>query len=257
MTYVIYKSTTRGPDGEPKKKDGLEDDEQQPGRFGGRGGAGGGGPSLLTRSRRSGAASSASRRRVMCTSPARTGLVAATASSPGPTSTRSTSRPARRRASSKGKGDMLETIDAVDGDDVKPRLHHAAEAGRRARFVHDRAGQRQGHQADQQRRSRRRGSTTLKIERFQVTRVDGFKFWVKVTTLAEGDRQAAGAVLDLSARVRRPGGVQRRRAARWRRSGGDWRAGSRSPARGRWRSSRCSATPSSSRTFRSSARPAG
>ena len=34
-----------------------------------------------------------------------------------------------------GKGQMLESIDAVDGDDIKLRLHHPAEVERRARLA--------------------------------------------------------------------------------------------------------------------------
>jgi dipeptidyl aminopeptidase/acylaminoacyl peptidase len=80
-----------------------------------------------------------------------------------------------------GKGEMLETVDAVDGDDVK---------------VVFTTRQKQDVVPDSYMTDLASGQVTkltnnvnpapwfnkLKVERFQVTRVDGFKFWVKVTT---------------------------------------------------------------------------
>jgi dipeptidyl aminopeptidase/acylaminoacyl peptidase len=79
-----------------------------------------------------------------------------------------------------GKGETLETIDAVDGDDVarvfttrqKPDVVPDSyvtelDGGKATKLTHnvDRAP----------------WHYKLKVQKFQVTRVDGFKFWVKVT----------------------------------------------------------------------------
>ena len=79
---------------------------------------------------------------------------------------------------------------------------------------------------------------------------DGFKFRVTVDAAAglPGGHAAAGAVLVLPARVRRPGGRTTVRIAR------STRTRSRTSARARWSTSCASATPSSSPTRRSSAR---
>jgi dipeptidyl aminopeptidase/acylaminoacyl peptidase len=83
-----------------------------------------------------------------------------------------------------GKGDMLETIDAVDGDNVQ------------AVFT---TRQKQDVVPDSYVTDLKDGKATkltnnvdhtpwynqLQVQRFQVTRVDGFKFWVKVTTPAK------------------------------------------------------------------------
>src|SRR5262249_8094706 len=85
-----------------------------------------------------------------------------------------------------GKGETLETVDAVDGDEIKlvfttPQKSDVVPDS----YVTDLAN----------------GKVTkltknvdltpwyhqLKVERFQVTRVDGFKFWVKVTTPPKHD----------------------------------------------------------------------
>jgi dipeptidyl aminopeptidase/acylaminoacyl peptidase len=85
-----------------------------------------------------------------------------------------------------GKGELLETIDAVDGDDVK------------AVFV---TRQKEDVVPDSYAIDLKDGKATkltnnvnhtpwynqLQVQRFQVTRVDGFKFWVKVTTPAKHD----------------------------------------------------------------------
>jgi hypothetical protein len=89
-------------------------------------------------------------------------------------------------------------------------------------------------------------------ERFTVERADGFTFRVTVT-LPPGHVKgaaAAGPLLVLPARVRRPGGVRPRRTGR------STRTASRTSAPGRCSTSCASATPSSSPTRRSSARGA-
>jgi dipeptidyl aminopeptidase/acylaminoacyl peptidase len=82
-----------------------------------------------------------------------------------------------------GKGDMFETIDAVDGDDVK--LVFTTRQNKDA--VPD------SYVTDVQSKKLTKLTANvnhtpwfnqLKVERIQVTRVDGFKFWVKVTTPA-------------------------------------------------------------------------
>ncbi len=80
-----------------------------------------------------------------------------------------------------GKGEMTETIDAVDADDVKivfttrqmkdvvpDSYMHDLATGKVKKLTSNVDHNPWFHQ--------------LKVERFQVTRVDGFKFWVKVTT---------------------------------------------------------------------------
>jgi dipeptidyl aminopeptidase/acylaminoacyl peptidase len=173
----------------PPADDPPGDDEQQPpagrggrGGFGGRGGAVGG-PSLMTHSGRG-------------------SVIVVRMSSAGEVYLSGTDRPRQGGGVAKpylervnvksgektrvfeGKGEMTETIDAVDGDDVKlvfttrqkrdvvpnsfmtelatgkvTQLTHNIDP---APWVND-----------------------LKVQRFQVTRVDGFKFWVKVTTPAK------------------------------------------------------------------------
>lgn len=80
-----------------------------------------------------------------------------------------------------GKGEMLESIDAVDGDDVKlvfttrqkqdvvPDSYVTDLASGTVTKLTNNVNRTPWYQQ-------------LKVERFQVTRVDGFKFWVKVTT---------------------------------------------------------------------------
>jgi dipeptidyl aminopeptidase/acylaminoacyl peptidase len=80
-----------------------------------------------------------------------------------------------------GKGDLLETIDAVDGDDVKlvfttrQKTDVVPDS-----FVTDLASGKTTKLTNNV--NRFPWFQQLKVERFQVTRVDGFKFWVKVTT---------------------------------------------------------------------------
>ena len=159
-----------------------------------------------------------------------------------------------------GKGDWLETIDAVDGDDIK----RVFTTRQKSNVVPDcymtelATGQdtKLTNNVD-----RTPWFHELKIERFRVTRVDGFKFWVKVTTAAEGEGQAAGALLDLPARVRGPGRLRRGgRPRRARRRGGGAAAAGGSPRpapRSDGDPHARSATRWSSRTCPSSARPGG
>jgi dipeptidyl aminopeptidase/acylaminoacyl peptidase len=184
VTFIIFKSSVRGPEGDPKaKKDGVEDDfgEQQPGRFGGRGGAGGGGPSLLTRSGRSGAG-------VVRVSS--TGDVYISGSDrvrggdgqyPKPYLDKVNIKTGAKTRIFEGKGDTFETIDAVDGDDVtrvfttrqKPDVVPDS-------YVTELSGDKVIKLTNNVNRAV--WHNELKVQRFQVTRVDGFKFWVKVTT---------------------------------------------------------------------------
>ncbi len=196
-TYVIHKSAARSggdserrpdnpnppsPDaGSPVEGDGQGEaggDEQLPGPFG----AGAGlTPYLLTR-------------------PSRGGINVVRISSSGDVYLSGTDRPrgddkrspwpyidqvniktGKKTRIFEGKGEMPETVDAVDGDDIK--------------FVFT-TRQKQDVVPDSYVTDLQSGKATkltknvdpapwhhqLKVERFQVTRVDGFKFWVKVTT---------------------------------------------------------------------------
>jgi dipeptidyl aminopeptidase/acylaminoacyl peptidase len=80
-----------------------------------------------------------------------------------------------------GKAETLETVEAVDGDDIKlvfttrqkkdmvPNSYVTELAGGKVTKLTDNVDPSPW-------------ATQLKVERFQVTRVDGIKFWVKVTT---------------------------------------------------------------------------
>jgi dipeptidyl aminopeptidase/acylaminoacyl peptidase len=85
-----------------------------------------------------------------------------------------------------GGGDVLETIDGVDGDDVRvvfttrqkkdvvPDCYrNDLPSGKSDKLTDNVDPAPWAHE--------------LKVQRFQVTRVDGFKFWVKVTTPAKAD----------------------------------------------------------------------
>jgi dipeptidyl aminopeptidase/acylaminoacyl peptidase len=198
--YVIYKGAGNEPAAEPPavKKDlpsgddGEDDensgDEQQKKKGFGKGGAFGagagfGGPGLLTRSGRGEA-------RVVRISSAGEVYVSGT---DRPTDGKGFPKPYIDKVNVKtgdkvrlfqGKGEMLETIDAVDGDDVKLVFT----TRQKADVVPD------SYATDL-----KDGKTTkltnnvdhtpwynqLQVQRYQVTRVDGFKFWVKVTTPAK------------------------------------------------------------------------
>jgi dipeptidyl aminopeptidase/acylaminoacyl peptidase len=80
-----------------------------------------------------------------------------------------------------GKGEMTETVDAVDGDDVTRVFTTRQKADVVPdSYVTDLATGQSTKLTDNVDRSP--WFHKLKVERFQVTRADGFKFWVKVTT---------------------------------------------------------------------------
>ncbi len=195
-THVVYtsgKAGGRGGDAEmdspftPPAVDFPEtgyDDEQVPqkkgrGRFGGfGGGAGFGGPALLTRAGRG-------ETRVVRMSPRGEVYLAGTDRAGGafakPYIDRIDMRSGAKKRVFTGKGGVLETIDAVDGVDI-----HVVFTTRQKKDV----------VPDSYRTDLATGTDVkltanvdhapwfhaLKVERIQVTRVDGFKFFVKVTT---------------------------------------------------------------------------
>jgi dipeptidyl aminopeptidase/acylaminoacyl peptidase len=80
-----------------------------------------------------------------------------------------------------GKGDMLETIDAIDSSDVK----YVFTTRQKPDVVPDsyRTELATGESIKlTNNQNRTPWFNKLKVQRFQVTRVDGFKFWVRVTT---------------------------------------------------------------------------
>jgi dipeptidyl aminopeptidase/acylaminoacyl peptidase len=83
-----------------------------------------------------------------------------------------------------GKGDVLETIDAVDSDDVKAVFT----TRQKKDVVPDSYCTDLATGKDEKLTSNVDPAPwfhQLQVQRFQVTRVDGFKFWVKVTTPAK------------------------------------------------------------------------
>jgi dipeptidyl aminopeptidase/acylaminoacyl peptidase len=185
--YVIHKGGGGGPGAAPAKPAVAGPAEQQPGRGGrgGRGGfGGGGGPTLMVQAHRGEA-------NVVRLS--RTGDVylSGTDRTRGPEA--ELPRPYIDKVNVKngkitrifeGKGEALETVDAVDGDDVKlvfttrqkkdvvPDSYVTELAtGKVTKLTNNVDAAPWYHQ--------------LQVQRFQVTRVDGFKFWVKVTTPAK------------------------------------------------------------------------
>lgn len=195
-TYVILKTAAR-PGGEterppaapaPDPTIGDENlvDEQQPGQPGRgpaglRGATAAGGPGLMTRANRGSVGvvriSNAGDVYVTGTDRAR----GEEARFPRPYIDKINIKSGKKLRIFEGKGDLLETIDAVDGDDIK--------------FVFT-TRQKQDVVPDSYLNDLASGKSTkltnnfdrtpwfhqLKVQRFQATRVDGFKFWVKVTT---------------------------------------------------------------------------
>jgi dipeptidyl aminopeptidase/acylaminoacyl peptidase len=185
-TYVIYRAPAAGRGGPPKRDDGdaKKDDtdgEQPPGRGGQFGAAGGGGPSLLTRTAGGGVRvvriSSGGDVYLTGTERARGG----DAPFPRPYIDRVNIKTGKKDRIFEGKGEMLETIDAVDGDDITrvfttrqktdvvPDSYVTELDGGKVTKLTDNVD----HFA---------WFRDLKVQRFQVTRVDGFRFWVRVTT---------------------------------------------------------------------------
>jgi dipeptidyl aminopeptidase/acylaminoacyl peptidase len=197
--YVLYKGNTGGDSGKdrpaakkdlPSDDDGSDDSvpgEQQKKKGFGKGGAFGGGaaggPSLLTRSGRGEA------RLVRISN----GGEVYVSGSDRPADGKGLPKPYLDKVNIKtgakerifqGKGDLLETINAVDSDEVK------------AVFT---TRQKEDVVPDCYVTDLKDGKVTkltnnvnhtpwynqLQVQRFQVTRVDGFQFWVKVTTPAK------------------------------------------------------------------------
>jgi len=149
-----------------------------------------------------------------------------------------------------GKGEMTETIDAVDGDDIKivfttrqlkdvvPDSYMTdLQTGKVTKLTNNIDNSPWYHK--------------LKTDRFQVTRVDGFKFWVKVTLPEKVERQASGDVLDLPAGVHDQASYNAVAGTRWRDSDDEI---FRRRRRARWHCSLCWATPSLNRMCPSSVR---
>jgi dipeptidyl aminopeptidase/acylaminoacyl peptidase len=190
-TYVVHRSGTPRTPPEPKKEtapmpkaaDTKKPEQQPPGGRGGRGGAGGGGAiggvTLMTKPGRGGVS-------VARISSAGDVYVTGSDRVPGgggskPYLEKISIKTGTKKRIFEAKGDMTETIDAVDGDDVSLVFT----TKQKSDVVPD------SYVTDV-----KSGTTTkltnnvdrapwqkdLKTERFRVTRIDGFKFWVKVTT---------------------------------------------------------------------------
>jgi dipeptidyl aminopeptidase/acylaminoacyl peptidase len=181
-TYTVYKSgRSAEPAPMPSNKKEDADDEQQPPKKGGKGpGAFGGfaAGGLMTHSGPSGVpvvrVSSAGE--VYMSGSDRTGGGATK-----PYLDKIAITTGKKTRIFEGKGETTETIDAVDGDDVTKVFTTRQKSdvvpdsyvtdiasGKATKLTDNVDGSPWFHK--------------LKTERFQVTRVDGFKFWVKVTT---------------------------------------------------------------------------
>ena len=228
--YVIYKSGAAAAPTTPITEDAevADEDEQQPGRGpgGGRGGAGGtgaaGGTSLMTKSSRGEVpvVRVSSTGDVYMTGSDRTRGMAATP--PKPYLDKINIKTGKKTRIFEGKAELTETIDAVDGDDVKlvfttrqskdvvpDSFVTELQSGKSTKLTNNVDPAPWSHQ--------------LKVDRFQVTRVDGFKFWVKVTTPPKHDGKLPALFLDLSSGIRQPGCLQRRCRPRSRWRGRPWR----------------------------------
>jgi dipeptidyl aminopeptidase/acylaminoacyl peptidase len=193
-TYVISKGAARGGEGDrppndPKSpggdapEEGFGDEQVRGPGFG----AGAGlGTSLMTRT---------SRGEVSVVRISSTGDVYLTGTERGRSDDKRLPRPYIDKVNIKtgkktrifeGKGDMTETIDAVDGDDIKlvfttrqmrnvvPDSYlNDLQSGKVTKLTNNVDHTPWYHQ--------------LNVQRFQVTRVDGFKCWVKVTAPAKHD----------------------------------------------------------------------
>jgi dipeptidyl aminopeptidase/acylaminoacyl peptidase len=183
IQYTIFKSSTRGTEADPKSTPKKAADEQQPKGKGGFGGGfgGAGGPTLLTRGGRSGS-------NVVRVSS--TGDVYLSGTDRVRGGEAGFSRPYLDKVNIKtgaktrifeGKGGMTETIDAVDGDDVTRVFTTRQKADVVPdSYVTELATGKTTKLTSNVNRSP--WFNELKVQRFQVTRVDGFKFNVKVTT---------------------------------------------------------------------------
>jgi len=190
-TFVVYRGTRTGPGGEPgpepkavpKKDDPKGEDEQPPargpgGRFGG--GGFGGGPSLMTKPLGGATVVRVSSKGEVCVS-ATDRARGGEGTFPKPYLEKIEIKTGKKTRIFEGKGETLETIDAVDGDDVTrvyttrqkpdvvPDSYVTELDGGKVTKLTNNVDRTPWHH-------------NLKVQRFQVTRVDGFKFSVKVTT---------------------------------------------------------------------------
>ncbi|HEV3079395.1 MAG TPA: prolyl oligopeptidase family serine peptidase [Gemmataceae bacterium] len=193
--YVVYKSPPAGGTGAPAanppaptagESAAADSDDEQPlrGGRGFRGGAGPDVPSLMTR---------AGRGTVPVVRLSSTADVYVSGADRVRGDANAVSRPYIDRINIKtgkkarifaGKGDMIETIDAVDGDDVKlvftTRQKKDVVPDSYVTDLQSNKTTKLTNNVD-----RAPWYHQLKVERIQTTRVDGFKFWVKVTTPAK------------------------------------------------------------------------
>ncbi|HVK12003.1 MAG TPA: hypothetical protein VM597_24735, partial [Gemmataceae bacterium] len=202
-TYTIHKGG-RTTEGGPKKAAEVGEDDEQV-RKGGFGGGAGGGPSLLTRGRAGATVvriSSAGEVYLSGTDRGRGGEGAF----PKPYLEKVNIKTGAKVRVFEGKGDLLESIDTIDSDnatrvfttkqktDVVPDSYVTELATGASAKLTNNVDHSPWHRE-------------LKVQRFQVTRVDGFRFNVRVTT----PPKAAGklpALFWIYPRVRGPGGVQ-------------------------------------------------
>jgi dipeptidyl aminopeptidase/acylaminoacyl peptidase len=196
--YVIYKNAGRGGTVTDPITDEIDspsddgwpnypgDDEQQK-KGQGKGGKGGfgaaGGPNLLTRSGRGEAkvVRISTSGDVYLVSVDRSGVTDKDKGFPRPTIDKVNIKTGKTTRIFTGKGDMLETVDAVDCDDVK--LVFTTRQKKDVvpdSYLNDLASGKSTKLTNNVDHSP--WYHDLKVEKIQVTRVDGFKFWVKVTT---------------------------------------------------------------------------
>jgi dipeptidyl aminopeptidase/acylaminoacyl peptidase len=191
-TYTIYKSGAGDAGGQPtppaadQPGEGDDDEQPPPGRGGPRGRGGFGGPSLLTRQGRGEApvVRVSSTGDVYITGTNRAG--GAESPVPKPYLDKVNIKTGKKTRVFEGKGEMLETVDAVDGNDVKlvfttrqmkdvvPDSYVTdVQSGKSTKLTNNVDNCTWAHK--------------LNVQRFRVTRADGFKFWVKVTLPAKAE----------------------------------------------------------------------
>jgi dipeptidyl aminopeptidase/acylaminoacyl peptidase len=163
-----------------------QDEEQVPGRgtgFRGRGGPGGG-PSLMTVTSRG----SASVVRVSSTGEVyisnTSRPVPSDKSFPKPSIDKINIKTGKKDRIFEGKGETLETIDAVNGNDVKVvfTTRQKADVVPDSYMTELPSGKVTKLTSNV---NHAPWFNQLQVQRFRVTRVDGFKFWVKITTPAK------------------------------------------------------------------------
>jgi dipeptidyl aminopeptidase/acylaminoacyl peptidase len=184
-TYVVQRAERGGPGGRgeppmgPKDPPKKEDENEQ--LRGGRGAGGIGGSGLMTRSLGGANVVRVSSKGEVYVSGSDRVRGGGEGTYPKPYLDKIEITTAKKTRIFEGKGDTLETIDAVDADDVTkvfttrqkpdvvPDSYVTELDGMKVTKLTNNVDRTPWHHK-------------LKVQRFQVTRVDGFRFWVKVTT---------------------------------------------------------------------------